>query len=41
MGENVRARQLYSTVFAAVEAHLDGAEWHLRLSFEGPGGGCR
>src|SRR6266702_6189811 len=26
LGENVRARQLYSTVFATVEAHLDGSE---------------
>jgi GNAT superfamily N-acetyltransferase len=41
LGENVRARQLYSTVFAAVEAHLDGAEWHLRISLDGPGAGCR
>jgi GNAT superfamily N-acetyltransferase len=41
MGENVRARQLYSRVFAAVDAHLDGAEWHLRISLEGPGAGCR
>jgi GNAT superfamily N-acetyltransferase len=41
LGENVRARQLYATVFAAVEAHLDGAEWDLRISLEGPGAGCR
>jgi GNAT superfamily N-acetyltransferase len=41
LGENVRARQLYSTVFADVDAHLDGAEWHLRISLEGPGAGCR
>ncbi|HEX4540861.1 MAG TPA: GNAT family N-acetyltransferase [Acidimicrobiales bacterium] len=41
MGENVRARHLYSMVFAAVDAHLDGSEWHLRISLEGPGAGCR
>jgi GNAT superfamily N-acetyltransferase len=41
MGENVRARQLYSRVFANVDAHLDGAEWQLRISLEGPGAGCR
>ncbi len=41
LGENVRGRQLYSKVFTAVEAHLDGSEWHLRISLEGPGAGCR
>jgi GNAT superfamily N-acetyltransferase len=41
LGENVRARQLYSTVFATVDAHLDGSEWHLNISLEGPGAGCR
>lgn len=41
LGENVRARHLYSRVFADVEAHLDGSEWHLRIPLEGPRAGCR
>jgi RimJ/RimL family protein N-acetyltransferase len=41
LGENVRARHLYSAVFADIEAELDGSEWHLRISLDGPEAGCR
>ena len=41
LGENVRARQLYSTVFSDVHAELDGSEWHLRISLQGPRAGSR
>jgi GNAT superfamily N-acetyltransferase len=41
LGENVRARHLYSTVFAHIYSELDGSEWHLRIPLEGPGAGCR
>ena len=41
LGENVRARHLYSAVFAHIDAELDGSEWHLRISLAGPGAGCR
>jgi GNAT superfamily N-acetyltransferase len=41
LGENVRARHLYSTVFANIDSELDGSEWNLRIPLEGPGAGCR
>lgn len=41
LGENVRARHLYSSVFSDIDAKLDGSEWHLRISLAGPSGGCR
>jgi hypothetical protein len=36
LGENVRARHLYSSVFADIDARLDGSEWHLRIPLAGP-----
>jgi GNAT superfamily N-acetyltransferase len=41
LGENVRARHLYSAVFADIDAELDGSEWHLRIPLEGPRAGSR
>jgi GNAT superfamily N-acetyltransferase len=41
LGENLRARHLYSTVFDDVDTRQDGPEWHLRISLDGPRAGCR
>jgi RimJ/RimL family protein N-acetyltransferase len=41
LGENVRARRLYSAVFTDIDAELDGSVWHLRISLAGPHAGCR
>lgn len=41
LGENVRSRHLFFSVFSDIDARLEDSEWHLRISLEGPRAGCR